>query len=303
MARLGDGSLSRATLLHELASSAELDRVRQLDDAVALGLAARARGERLRWLSGPPATDERVVEIPWVLSRLHSGSRARGRVRQRRERLPRGARAGAARAARRGRSRRAGRSPGIESVTADVRSLPFADGDVRPGAPRLDARACRRGQHDLRPGRARTIRTARDAALSELRRVLKPDGRLLVTVPLGEPGDHGWFRQDDVRGWTRLFTAAGFFVEEQEPYELGEDGWRAAPAFVADGVRYGERGPAASGVLCTELSPGRARRLLTPDGIAAHGQAPRARASPFPVTELVSSRRGVRANRRAGGSP
>ena len=98
-----------------------------------------------------------------------------------------------------------------------------------------------------------------------------------MTVPLGEPGDHGWFRQDDVRGWTRLFTAAGFFVEEQEPYELGGDGWRAAPAFAAEGVRYGERGPAASGVLCTELSPGRARRLLTPDGILRtarrHGRA------------------------------
>ena len=99
--------------------------------------------------------------------------------------------------------------------------------------------------------------------------MLGPGGRLLVTVPLGEPGDHGWFRQDDVDGWTRLFRRAGFFVEEQEPYELGEDGWRAAPRFRAAGVRYGDRGPAASAVLCTELSPGRLRRLLTPDGLRA----------------------------------
>ena len=54
-----------------------------------------------------------------------------------------------------------------------------------------------------------------------------------MTVPLGEPGDHGWFRLDDVDGWNRLFAAAGLFVEEQEAYELGEDGWRAAPAFRA----------------------------------------------------------------------
>ena len=31
---------------------------------------ARARGERLSWLQAPPGSDERVVEVPWVLSRL-----------------------------------------------------------------------------------------------------------------------------------------------------------------------------------------------------------------------------------------
>ena len=59
-------------------------------------------------------------------------------------------------------------------------------------------------------------------ALRELGRVLGAGGRLLVTVPLGEPGDHGWFRLDDVDGWNGLFAAAGLFVEEQEAYELGE---------------------------------------------------------------------------------
>jgi hypothetical protein len=86
-------------------------------------------------------------------------------------------------------------------------------------------------------------------------------------VPLGEPEDYGWFRQEDVRGWTKLFTHAGFFVEEQEVYELTDDGWRAAPTFVAAGVRYGERGPAASAVLCAELSPHRLRRLVSLDGL------------------------------------
>ena len=70
--------------------------------------------------------------------------------------------------------------------------------------------------------------------------MLRPWGSLLVTVPLGERGDHGWFRQDDVRGWTRLYTRTGFFVEEQEPYELTDSGWKPAPAFKPAGVRYGE---------------------------------------------------------------
>ncbi len=275
--RLGDGTLSRATLLYELASSQELDRVRQLDDAVALGLAARGRGEPLRWLSGPPGTDERVVEIPWILSRLHPGVVLEvGYANAEDAYLAALVHAGPDRLVGVDLAEQA--IDGIESVTADVRSLPFdaATFDqvlLVSTLEHVGADNTIYGQTaDDDPG-------ARATALTELRRVLKPGGRLLVTVPLGEPGDHGWFRQDDVRGWTRVFTEAGYFVEEQEPYELVDDGWRAAPGFAADGVRYGERGPAASGVLCTELSPGRVRRLLTPEGIARtarrHGRAMR----------------------------
>ena len=98
--------------------------------------------------------------------------------------------------------------------------------------------------------------------------MLGAGGRLLVTVPLGDPGDHGWFHLDDVDGWNALFASAGLFVEEQEAYELREEGWRTAPRFRASGVGYGDRGPAASAVLCSELSVGRLRRLVTPDGLA-----------------------------------
>ena len=65
----------------------------------------------------------------------------------------------------------------------------------------------------------------------------------------------------------RLFTRAGFFVEERETYELLPEGWRASPDFDAKSVRYGERGPAASAVLCADLRPGRFRRLVTPSGL------------------------------------
>ena len=44
---LADGTLSRSTFLHELVTAPEATRVRELDDAVALGLGARARGEPL----------------------------------------------------------------------------------------------------------------------------------------------------------------------------------------------------------------------------------------------------------------
>ena len=158
----------------------------------------------------------------------------------------------------------------VERLLADVRSIPLPDASVdqvllvstleHVGADNavygLEAKAADGG-------------AARHDALVELRRILRPGGNLLVTVPLGEPGDHGWFRQDDVVGWTSAFTRAGFFVEQQEAYELVDKGWRAAPTFAPEGVRYGERGPAASAVLCSVLSPGRLRRFLTPAGAAA----------------------------------
>jgi SAM-dependent methyltransferase len=156
----------------------------------------------------------------------------------------------------------------MEAVQADARTLPFEGGsfDQVLLVSTLEHVGADNEVYGLEaaPG---PDPEARVTALRELRRVLKRSGGLLVTVPLGEPGDYGWFRQEDLRGWGRLFARAGLFVQEQEAYELTADGWRAAPDFDADGVLYGARGPAASAVLCADLRPGRLRRLVTPGGV------------------------------------
>jgi len=267
LSKLSEGTLSRATLIHELVTSEESVRVRELDDAVALGLGARARRERIRWLQAPAGTDERVVEIPWVLSRL----RGSGRV------LEVGY--AFAETAYLGGLLRAGVElvgvdlatrdvDGMETVAADVRALPFPDRSFDQVL--LVSTLEHIGADNTVYGfEAEGDGEARVEALRELERVLRGDGSALVTVPLGEPGDHGWFRQEDERGWTELFARANFFIEEIEAYELEDEGWRAAPAFHSDGVRYGERGPAASAVLCVDLSPGRLRHFLTPTGLTA----------------------------------
>ncbi len=265
LAKLAEGTLSRATLVHELASSEEFVRVRELDDAVALGLGARARGERIRWLQAPADTDERVVEIPWVLSRL----RRSGRVLEVGYAFAEPAYlAGLLRAGIElvGADLATREVEGMEIVTADVRDLPFSDRsfDQVLLVSTLEHIGADNTVYGLA---AESDGGARVEALRELRRVLRQDGSLLVTVPLGEPGDHGWFRQEDGRGWSRMYARGGFFVEEVEAYELLPEGWRAAPEFRAEGVRYGERGPAASAVLCADLRPGRLRRLATPNGL------------------------------------
>jgi SAM-dependent methyltransferase len=268
LAKLAEGTLSRATLLHELVTAGEFARVRLLDDGIAFAAAARARDERPRLLQGPPGTDERVVEIPWVLARLRSGRVLEvGYAFAEPSYLAALVAAAPAELVGVDLAERERAVPGMETVRADVRELPFEDRSfdqvlLVSTLEHIGADNALYGLEVEEPDAA-----ARRAALREVRRVLRRDGSLLVTVPLGEPGDHGWFRQEDVGGWTRLFTRAGFFVEEQEAYELGEEGWRAAPAFVPDGVRYGERGPAASAVLCADLSPRRVRRLASPDGM------------------------------------
>jgi SAM-dependent methyltransferase len=265
--KLAAGTLSRAALVHELATSDEFARVRDLDDAVALGLRARERVERIRWLQAPPGTDERVVEIPWVLSRL----RQEGRVLEVGYAFAETAYLAAL--------LRAGVDlvgvdlatrdvEGMETHVADVCELPFEDGSFDQAL--LVSTLEHVGADNTVYGLdAQSDAGARGSALRELRRVLVPDGSLLVTVPLGEPGDHGWFRQEDERGWLRMYARAGLFVEETEAYELLPEGWRATRSFRADGVRYGERGPAASAVLCADLRPGRLRRLFTPRGARA----------------------------------
>lgn len=266
LTKLADGTLSRATFLHELATAPEAARVRQLDDAIALGLAARARGEPLTWLQAPAGTDERVIEVPWVLSRLVPSGRVLevGYAFAEAPYLAALLRSGVELVG----VDLAGRDvEGMERVQADVRDLPLPDASVDQAllVSTLEHVGADNSGYGLQ---AEEAPASRADALRELGRVLRPRARLLVTVPLGEPGDHGWFRLDDVAGWNGLFASAGLFVEEQEAYELTADGWRAAPGFRAEGVGYGDHGPAASAVLCTALSAGRLRRLATPDGLS-----------------------------------
>ena len=265
LARLADGTLSRAALLRDLVTAPEFERVLQLDDVIAFARGARVRGERPRHLQAPPGTDERLVEVPWVLSRLRSGrvlevgyafaepAYLAGLV----EASP-GELVGVDLAE--------AEVPGFETVVADARALPFPDASFDQVL-LVSTLEHIGADNEVYGTDGASDDAGRAAALRELRRILRPTGSLLVTVPLGEPGDYGWFHQEDIRGWTRLFTGSGYFVEEQEAYELGDEGWRSAPSFDPEGVVYGTRGPAASAVLCAELSPRRLRRLVTPDGV------------------------------------
>ncbi len=242
--------MSRAALLQELATSVEFARVRLLDDAVAWAAAQRRAGERPRNLEAPPGTDERPIEIPWCLARHRGEPRvldvgyAFAEPAYLAGLLSLGATVTGVDLVR-------AEIPGLQSVEADVRHLPFPDGsfDVAIAISTLEHVGRDNSQYGLA---AEDDDESLDQALRELHRILAGNGRLLVTVPTGagerlpeqlvlEPSD-----------WVGRFERAGFLVFEDELYELGADGWRSV-AGLTSGVLYGERGPGASAVLCAEL--------------------------------------------------
>ena len=241
----------RATLLRELVASEEFARLEAIDQALA------AAGEG-RFLEAPPGTDERLIEIPWALARLRPGDRVLDVGTANAEPAYVAALLGRGAAHITGVDLAEADVPGIRTVVADVRDLPFEDGS-------FDLALCISTlEHVGRDNRVYGAAQEADPegladAIDELRRVLAGDGRLVVTVPCGEPEDHGWFVQLGPDGWNDAFLAAGFTVIEEEVYAAGPDGWRAAPDFDPAGVRYGDH---ASAVLCATLAPvSGARRL------------------------------------------
>lgn len=259
IARLESGRVSRATLAHELVSSSEFVRLRALDDGLALALRARLNDERPRGISAPPGTDERVVEIPWVLARYRGEPRVLDVGYANAESSYLSALAEAAPRPPTGVDLAQREVPGLSGVVADVRRLPFERGsfDVVFCVSTLEHVGKDNRVYGIGAGGGGGI----PEALDELRRVVARDGRVLLTVPAGDSEDRDWFVQRDARGWLQLFVDAGFAVHEQELYELGPDGWTSVEALPA-GLRYGARGPGASAVLCVELRPGRIRQAV-----------------------------------------
>jgi SAM-dependent methyltransferase len=67
-------------------------------------------------------------------------------------------------------------------------------------------------------------------AVQELRRMLAPGGRLLLTVPFGRREDHGWLQQFDAAGLERVAKGFGSTPDFSAYYRYDSDGWHLADA-------------------------------------------------------------------------
>ena len=252
LTKLGDGTLSRAGLLRELTGSAEFARVELLDAGLARAAAERAKRGRPRELRADAASDERAIEIPWCLARYAGERRVldAGYAFAEPAYLAGLTALGAGELT--GVDLSASEVPGLRSVVADVRQLPFPDGS-------FDLAFCISTlehvgrDNEIYEVDARRETSGDEAALRELRRVLGHDGRLLVSVPTGLEDDQGWQLVRPPADWIALFERAGFIVYEDELYARDGTGWHAATLTEASAARY--EGPGAGAVLLAELHP------------------------------------------------
>jgi SAM-dependent methyltransferase len=150
---------------------------------------------------------------------------------------------------------------GIRLVQGDVRDMPYPDDhfDLIHCVSTIEHVGLNVTKYGVDALRA--MDDGDTAALEEMRRVLAPGGRLLITVPFGRLETLDWMRQYDLAAWQRLVESSGLRSAETEVYGYSEaGGWTQREEDALPSSGYRELGaPAGTGVLCASLtdpSPG-----------------------------------------------
>lgn len=90
-------------------------------------------------------------------------------------------------------------------------------------------------------------------ALQEIYRIVKPCGRVVVTVPYGKSYDYGWFIHYDDARLERLVGSSTFSII-QEDYFIYKSGWRKCDKSELVNTLYqDDNAPAAAGLACILL--------------------------------------------------
>ncbi len=129
---------------------------------------------------------------------------------------------------------------GVSYQYGDMRELPFADGwfDTVLSLSTLEHVGMDNTFYGDDASQAPDPQTEMRVALAELRRVTKPGGRILITVPFGQRMDMGWSRQLDHGDIDDMVAALRPTESSVEVYLYGADGWnRSDPAGAAE-ARY-----------------------------------------------------------------
>ena len=181
--------------------------------------------------------------------------------------------------------------PGFETVVADARALPFPDRSFDQVL-LVSTLEHIGADNEVYGVEGEPDDTGRAAALRELRRVLRPVGSLLVTVPLGEPGDYGWFRQEDVaRLDAALHRTRGSSSRSRRRTSSARTAGARLPTFDPDRRRLRHTRPGGIGGALRRAQPAAAAAARLAGRRAAHRPAP---ARPAPTAGCGASSPAVR---------
>jgi SAM-dependent methyltransferase len=154
---------------------------------------------------------------------------------------------------------------GVTYVYSDLRALPFDDAsfDTTVSISTVEHVGMDNSVYGASEARAADADHEVARAAAELRRVTRPGGRILFTVPYGRKQDYGWFRQFDAADLRRLIDAFGAAESQTCVFRYSAHGWqrsslrRAAAAtyrdFTADPSPVADRAAAARAVACVAL--------------------------------------------------
>ena len=129
---------------------------------------------------------------------------------------------------------------GVNYVYADFRALPFRDGwfDTVVSISTLEHVGMDVTRWGSETASSQDPGAELDTALAELRRVTRPGGQILLTVPYGERQNLGWLRQFNREDIEQVVSNAASSEHRLAVFAYDRSGWQLSSPDDASGARY-----------------------------------------------------------------
>lgn len=200
-----------------------------------------------------PGTSERSIEIPWAISCYNGEERvldvgfanAEGRYLQKLLSLKIPYLFGIDIVKK--------RLDGISSIVGDLRNIPFQSNYFDLISCISTIEHIGRDNTIYKEGYCEKDNLADFKAIRELSRIVKNQGKIIITVPFGKFHDYEWFIQYDEARWDSLIQESGCKVIRQD-FFLYDKGWKSCRKHELSDILYKDNNaPAAAGLACVLL--------------------------------------------------